>query len=288
MNVQEMLIETGLNWTVRSEKIQTESGIIIPDKISIVREDNNTSLGVMGKDYQPYQNHEMLELLERVSNQTGLQLKKGGMFGGGSKVYVQLKSNDLKLNDDTIEGYLTGINSFDGSTSLAFGPSNVTISCMNSFYSAFRSIKTKVRHTSNMSVRIDDLVKTLELSLQEEEQMFKNIVKLSEAPYDPSKASHRIGYGDRVLRTLFDIDKNVDLNDEKSVSGNKRNKMTKYYVDLNGEIKEKGGNLWGLFSGVTKFTTHSLSKTDSTESKMMGAYGKREQKIFNDLVELIS
>lgn len=288
MNVQEMLIETGLNWTVRSEKIQTESGIIIPDKISIVREDNNTSLGVMGKDYQPYQNHEMLELLERVSNQTGLQLKKGGMFGGGSKVYVQLKSNDLKLNDDTIEGYLTGINSFDGSTSLAFGPSNVTISCMNTFYSAFRSIKTKVRHTSNMSVRIDDLVKTLELSLQEEEQMFKNIVKLSEAPYDPSKASHRIGYGDRVLRTLFDIDKNVDLNDEKSVSGNKRNKMTKYYVDLNGEIKEKGGNLWGLFSGVTKFTTHSLSKTDSTESKMMGAYGKREQKIFNDLVELIS
>lgn len=288
MNVQEMLIETGLNWTVRSEKIQTESGIIIPDKISIVREDNNTSLGVMGKDYQPYQNQEMFELLERVSNQTGLELKKGGMFGGGSKVFVQLKSNDLKLNGDTIEGYLTGINSFDGSTSLAFGPSNITISCMNTFYSAFRSIKTKVRHTSNMSVRIDDLVKTLELSLQEEEQMFKNIVKLSEAPYDPSKVSHRVGYGDRVLRTLFDIDKNVDLYDENSISGNKRNKMTKYYVDLNGEIKEKGGNLWGLFSGVTKFTTHSLSKTDSTESKMTGAYGRREQKIFNDLVELVS
>jgi len=288
MNVQEMLIETGLNWTVRSEKIQTESGIIIPDKISIVREDNNTSLGVMGKDYQPYQNQEMFELLERVSNQTGLELKKGGMFGGGSKVFVQLKSNDLKLNGDTIEGYLTGINSFDGSTSLAFGPSNITISCMNTFYSAFRSIKTKVRHTSNMSVRIDELVKTLELSLQEEEQMFKNIVKLSEAPYDPSKVSHRVGYGDRVLRTLFDIDKNVDLYDENSISGNKRNKMTKYYVDLNGEIKEKGGNLWGLFSGVTKFTTHSLSKTDSTESKMTGAYGRREQKIFNDLVELVS
>lgn len=288
MDIQQMLNETGLNWTVRSEKIQTESGIIIPDKISIVREDTNTSLGVMGKDYQPYQNQEMFELLERVSNQTGLQLKKGGMFGDGSKVYVQLKSNDLKLGEDTVEGYLTGINSFDGSTSLAFGPSNVTISCMNTFYSAFRSIKTKVRHTTNMSVRIDDLLKTLEQSLEEEQKMFDNIKRLSEAPYDPSKVSHRVAYGERVLRTLFDIDKNIDLNDDEAISGNKRNKMTKYYVDLNGEIKDKGGNLWGLFSGVTKFTTHSLSKTDSTESKMIGAYGRREQKIFNDLVELIS
>jgi phage/plasmid-like protein (TIGR03299 family) len=288
MNIKQMLEETGLNWTVRSEKIQTESGIIIPDKISIIREDTQTSLGVMGKDYQPYQNQDMFELLERVTKQTGLELKNGGMFGSGSKVYVQLKSNDLKLGDDTIEGYLTGINSFDGSTSLAFGPSNVTISCMNTFYSAFRSIKTKVRHTTGMLVKIDDLVKTLEQSLVEEEKMFNNIKRLAEAPYDPSKISHRIGYGDKVLRTLFDIDKNVNLNDEDAISGNKRNKMTKYYVDLNGEIKDKGGNLWGLFSGVTKFTTHSLSKTDSTESKMIGAYGRREQKIFNDLVELIS
>ena len=131
-------------------------------------------------------------------------------------------------------------------------------------------------------------LKTLEQSLVEEEKMFDNIKRLAEAPYDPSKVSHRVAYGERVLRTLFDIDKSVDLNDEESISGNKRNKMTKYYVDLNGEIKDKGGNLWGLFSGVTKFTTHSLSKNDSTESKMIGAYGKREQKIFNDLVELIS
>jgi hypothetical protein len=56
---------------------------------------------------------------------------------------------------------------------------------------------------------------------------------------------------------------------------------------LNGELQEKGDNLWGLFSGVTKYTTHSLSKSDNTEKKMFGVYGNREREIFNDLVELV-
>jgi len=42
-----------------------------------------------------------------------------------------------------------------------------------------------------------------------------------------------------------------------------------------------------LFSGVTKYTTHSLSKGDNTEAKMFDVYGEREKHIFQDLVELV-
>jgi hypothetical protein len=269
-----------LKWTVRKEPVQTESGIIIPKHCAIVRDDTNTPLSIMSEDYQPYQNHELIELLERVSNQTGMEVKQSGMFGDGQKVFIQLKSDDLRLGNDKVEGYLTGINSFDGSTSLAFGPSNITISCQNSFFAAFRQMDSKVRHTKNMIVRIEDICKGLETVLEEEKMIFDNIVKLSETRFDDA-------IRDSVVRKLFNIKKEVNLNDVDSIPSITRNRLSRFYVDLNGELRQKGDNLWGLFSGVTKYTTHSLTKNDNTETKMFGTYGKREFSIFNELVELV-
>lgn len=272
-----------LDWKVRQEPVQTESGIVIPGHMAIVREDTNVPLSIMADGYQPYQNHELIELLEKVSNQTGMEVKKAGLFGNGEKVFIQLKSADLKLGNDRIEGYLTGINSFDGSTSLAFGPSNITISCQNTFFAAFRGLSTKVRHTKNMKVRIEDIVKSLMGTLEEEKVMFEQIKQLSET---------RIGDDniENVLRRLFNIDNEVDLEDDESMSTITKNKIDRFYVDLNGELKSKGDNLWGLFSGVTKYTTHTMNKGDrdkNMENKMFGLYGNRERQIFNQLVELV-
>lgn len=278
--VQDLLNQTGLNWNVRTENITTESGILLDGYMAIVREDTNKPLSIRSDEYCPYQNHELIRLLDKVSNQTGLELKKGGFFKDGSRVYVQLKSNDLKLGNDKIEGYLTGINSFDGSTSLAFGPSNITISCMNSFFAAFRELNSKVRHTKNMVVKIDEICRSLEGVIEQEKVIFDDIVKLSETRFDDV-------IKDRVTKSLFNIKSDVDLNDMDSVPTITRNKLSRFYIDLNGELQGKGDNLWGLFSGVTKYTTHSLSKNDNTEAKMFGIYGKRELEIFNELVELV-
>jgi hypothetical protein len=62
--------------------------------------------------------------------------------------------------------------------------------------------------------------------------------------------------------------------------------MNRFFVDLNGELKTKEDSLWGLFSGVTKYTTHSMKKTDNTENKIFGVVGNKERLIFNKLVEL--
>ena len=278
--IQDVLNQTDLNWTVREESLTTESGIIIPKQKAIVREDTNKVLSIHGEGYYPYQNHQLIELLDKVSQQSGLEIHRGGSFGDGQKVFIQLKSNDLKLGDDKIEGYITGINSFDGTTSLAFGPSNVTISCQNTFFGAFRSMDTKVRHTKNMVMRVDDICRGLEKVVEEETKMFEDIKMLSETRM--TKESE-----DWVTRTLFNIMRDVDLNDEESVSTVTRNKLSRFEIDLNGELKEKGGNLWGLFSGVTKYTTHSMKKDDNSENKMFGVYGQRERHIFKELVEMV-
>ena len=271
-----------LDWSVRTETIQTESGIQIPNKMSIIRNDTNDFLSICSDDYYPYQNEELINLLQKVSGLTGLDIVKCGFFGKGEKVFIQMKSDNLKLGTDRIEGYMTGINSFDGSTSLSFGPSNITISCQNTFYSSYKQMENKVRHTK--VVRVDEICRNVESVLDEEKIIFDNIIQLSETRFDDI-------IKDDVVRKLFNIKKEIDLKDDESISTVTRNKMSKFYVDLHGELQEKGDNLWGLFSGVTKYTTHSMYKGDNTERKMFGmterSVGGIERNIFKGLVELV-
>jgi hypothetical protein len=131
-----------------------------------------------------------------------------------------------------------------------------------------------------MVVRVDEICRSLENVLEEEKKVFESIKRLSETPFDAL-------IQESVTKKLFNIGKDIDLNNEKDVATITRNKLSRFSVDLNGEIQGKGDNLWGLFSGITKYTTHSLTKDDNTESKMFGVYGKRELSIFNDLVELV-
>jgi phage/plasmid-like protein (TIGR03299 family) len=271
-----------LDWTVRTETVKTESGLIIPGKKAIIREDTNVPLSVVANDYEPFQNHELLELLEKISQRSGMKVQKQGSFGAGEKVYIQIKSNDLTIGNDKVEGYLTGINSFDRTTSLAFGPSNITISCMNTFFASFRGLQTRVRHSSNMRDRIDEILYRLQDAVVEEKAIFDNIVKLSEVKVSDKNI-------DDVIHLLFDIDKEVDLKNQEDISTRKNNQLSRFHVDLDGELKQKGDNLWGLFSGVTKYTTHTISKDEHRNmgNKIFGSQGNKERKIFDQLVELV-
>lgn len=271
-----------LNWTVRTENTQTASGIIL-DKIAIVREDTNKVIGVHGNGYQPFQNHELFELLHKVTQSTGLEVVNVGLFGLGEKVFVQMKSNDLTIQNvggklDKVEGFVTGCNSFDGSTSLGFGHSNITISCTNSFHKSLKTLE-KVKHTKNMFIKIEDVLKRIDSSLLEETQTFEVIKRMTENPFT-------VEMENKVKHILFDVPMKDDLKGDE-VSTTKKNKIITFEDSLHTEVLEKGSTMWGLFSGVTHYTTHEIKGGNSTENKMFGLVGDREKQIFNMFSDLV-
>ena len=73
---------------------------------------------------------------------------------------------------------------------------------------------------------------------------------------------------------------------EKRISTRKQNQIIAFNQDFLTETAQKGENLWGLFSGMTRFTTHSMNR-DTTENKMFGSLGERERKVFNVLAEMV-
>ncbi len=275
-----ILEQANLNWSVKAERLVTAESNLETESVAIVRQDNNAILGVHGDGYHPLQNSEMMEILDRISGKMGLPLHKGGYFGQGQKVYIQLKTQDLSLGRDQVKGYLTCVNSFDGSTSLAFGHSNLTISCQNTFFANYREMANKVRHTQRMHERIDIICMQIEDVLRAEQKIFQSIGRMTEVKIDQKVR-------DMVLGMMLNLDKEERLADLSTLSTRKKNILSDLEVNIAGEVQDKGGNLWGLFSGITKYTTHSL-KGDSNENKLFGVYGRREREVFAELSQLVS
>ena len=277
---QTTLQQANLDWSVKAERLVTAESNLETKSIAIVRQDNNAILGVHGEGYHPLQNSEMMEILDRISGKMGLPLHRGGYFGQGEKVFIQLKTDDLNLGTDQVKGYLTCVNSFDGSTSLAFGHSNITISCQNTFFANYREMNNKVRHTQKMHERIDVICMQIEDVLRVEKEIFTRITRMREVKIDQKVR-------DMALSKILNLAGEERLADLDTLSTRKKNILTDLEANILHQVADKGENLWGLFSGITRYTTHGL-KGDSNENKLFGVYGRREREVFTDLAQLVA
>jgi phage/plasmid-like protein (TIGR03299 family) len=276
-----MLLEkAGLNWKANKEILQTSSGIIT-DSVAIIREDTQKILGVHKNSYEVFQNQQMAELLFELSQKADLPIHNAGLLGGGSKVFIQLKTDDLNLSyGDKVKGYLTAVNSFDGSTSLAFGHSTTTISCQNTFFGAYKGLGSKIKHTKSMIIKVDDLLRSAEQVRAEEKANFETIKKLSEVPMTDN-------WVDEVLKGLFAVSLEDVKTNSDTISTRNRNNIMRFRDALAQEIAYKGKTMWGLFSGVTKYSTHMIG-SDKEDTKMFGSIAQKERRIFEQFASSVN
>jgi hypothetical protein len=183
------------------------------------------------------------------------------------------------MGGDVIKGYISGFNSFDGRASLAFGNSKTTVSCQNTFWMAYHQVETRMRHSANMRPKIDEILRKIDILMAEEKSQFQEIERLHQFRMTPEVK-------DLITKRLFEIAVEERL-DGGNISTNKVNKIKKFNYDLGLELGQKGDNLWGLFSGVTRYTTHSMKNGDNSEGKMFGKTGNLERSIYKELVEMV-
>ena len=195
--------KSGLDWTVSKQPLTWGPENNPTPFYGIVRDDTKTTFATMKEGYEIFQNDELAELVIRLAEKTGFGVAKGGSFNGGGKVWYQLKSpnklSNIGSNRDTVNGFITGINSHDGSTSLKWGETNVTISCMNTFMYASKSLKNRAKHTANMMEKIELALKEITGIVKAEKNLFESFAKLAEIPYDKTITA-------RVVKEITGID----------------------------------------------------------------------------------
>ena len=272
---QDILLAHNLNFNISKRKLNDEEG------------NNSGYFGLwndlLGKcihtvkdGYTVSQNKDIIEVVLAGIAPFGdkLRVTKAGSINEGRKVFVQIGIEGASIvgdNEyhDTVERFITVIDSNDGSVSLSVGIGDKTMSCQNQFWRFYAS-GSKFRHTATIEKKIKELPKLIEAALAQSiaqaavyQEMF-NFKLTPESHVVDALVKHLLGY-DKYFTSTTDLS-------EKSTRA--INKMDLLYETIYQEIAEKGWNLWGLHSGTTRFTTfnNSAPKRDNgrTESLMLG------------------
>jgi phage/plasmid-like protein (TIGR03299 family) len=150
--------------SLENDFAQIETGIDIskmpvPNFYATVRSDNNTVLGVVGKDYEVVQNRNAFEFFDAiVGGGSGILYETAGALGKGERVFITAKlPGYIKVGKaDLIEQYLFLTTTHDGlgSITAAFTPTRIV--CNNTLNAAMRNHTNsiKIRHTSSANDRL--------------------------------------------------------------------------------------------------------------------------------------
>ena len=135
-----------------------------------IRTDNNTVLGVVGKDYQIVQNREAFSFFDAiVGGNNGILYDTAGALGNGERIFITAKLPDyirVGNGDDITEKYIFLTTSHDGSGSITAAFTPVRIVCQNTLNASLRNMSNvvRIRHTAGAKQRLEDAHKVMGLA----------------------------------------------------------------------------------------------------------------------------
>jgi phage/plasmid-like protein (TIGR03299 family) len=290
--VQEILTNNGLDFKIEKVPMFAHRPILaLNEDAELVNDVDQVPTGYYGlyntksgniintvKDsYHVSQNDEIVELVLRGMEGFGdLSVSKAGSLNDGRRVFIQLGIDGFaNVGSDKVKRYVTIIDSNDGSTGLSVGIGDLTMSCMNQFFYFYKTGQARMRHTASLETRILEIPNLIEMALSESMSMTENYQKFA-----------TVGVSDNdthgMIEAIIGLSKKSSVKDLSEASTRTINRMESLYDIVRMEMAQKGHNVWGLHSGVTRWTTHEnrAPKRDNgrIESSMVGTNYKTNQK----------
>ncbi|AZA60171.1 DUF932 domain-containing protein [Chryseobacterium indoltheticum] len=147
-----------------------DSELEVSNYFANIRTDNNTVLGVVGKDYQIVQNREAFSFFDSiVCDRDGILYETAGALGNGERIFITAKLPDyirVGNGDDITEKYIFLTTSHDGSGSITAAFTPVRIVCQNTLNASLKNMSNvvRIRHTAGAKQRLDDAHKVMGLA----------------------------------------------------------------------------------------------------------------------------
>tara|TARA_R110000796_G_scaffold1673_3_gene6966 strand:+ start:12916 stop:13842 length:927 start_codon:yes stop_codon:yes gene_type:complete len=214
--------------------------------VNLINTKTDEVIHVAKSGYHVSQNADILEMVNRAASSfKNIEVVFAGNIQNGKKVYIQLKvQGDAFIGDDVVTKYITIIDSNDGSTQLSVGISDFTMSCANQYFQFYRAGQSKFKHTASLSLKIRELKPLIEAALSRTMRMEELYKDFQSTPVTRELAKNMV---DTLLG--YDCD-GEDLTNRATAN------IKKLWENIDHELEDKGMNIWGLFSGVTRWTTH--------------------------------
>jgi hypothetical protein len=281
--VNEILVNNNLDFRIEKEVLLSASGKETP-YFGLFNSKSGECINSVKESYTVSQNDEIVELVLRGMEGFGeLSVSKAGSINGGRKVFIQLAIDGMSIvGDEKIKRYVTIIDSNDGSTGLGVSIGELVMSCQNQFYRFYKNSQSKLRHTASLTQRIKELPFLIETVLSENLRLTETYRK-----FQSTEVTQKLA--DEMVKYLLGFDRNMSIKTESETSTRSLNMMNDLYGHISKETAQKGMNLFGVFSGVTSWTTHSKSaprrENGREESLMIGNNYKTNNDAFEFTME---
>lgn len=200
---EEAIKFAGLDYEVQKSPLFTKGNGFIENKNGIeisnselevqsyfanIRTDNNSILGVVGKDYHIVQNCEAFSFFDGIiGGGDGILYETAGALGNGERIFITAKLPDyirVGNGDDITEKYIFFTTSHDGSGSITAAFTPVCVVCQNTLNASLKNMSNVVRikHTAGAKKRLEDAHKVMGLANQlsyELENTFNHWAKIT-------------------------------------------------------------------------------------------------------------
>ena len=296
---QEVLNDLGdygkadFNVYTRPVFFQSDEGLNrIPNKLALVRDDTEDSLGVVSDSYQIAQHPDAFRTVERIIAGSELDLegvkRTISVSHGGARAYAiySLPAHTIETSKgDPSALQISARNSFDGSWCFHVDIGSVRMICTNGqvFLEDFAMFKSKHTRGLNMAHAARKLSNAVEVYAKEVDRWkewqqtdvtdafaFTVFGRIANC-----KAMHSNKLGAWISDLQYTINNPIDLLQEPEIYRNKTLVRLWDHYRAN-ERKALGSNLWAVYNAVTHWATHTPA-TKSTAQKNIAAIKVKRQ-----------
>lgn len=252
--VKEICVQYGLDFLIEKEPLKGSVSDRETKFFGLFNSNTGEALCTVKENYRVTQTYEVVTLvLTAIMDIKNLRITKAGSLNGGRKIFIQLAVEGFsKVGNELIERYITVIDSNDKTHCLGIHIGNVTLSCSNQFSFFYKKSQEKFSHANTIEKKLELLPQMIKNALDMSEnqiQVFNELGAVSINENDIHQfVKEVLGY-DREFTTMEELSKKT----KKSIE-----KMDFLYESIERELESKSRTLYGLFNGLTYFTTHHV------------------------------
>jgi hypothetical protein len=253
-------VESELNWEVVTSPVVV-NGVEATKYKALTRSDNGHIINIAKNSYTPTFNSRLIEVVEKLHDSTGMEIEGYSVMHNGAKILGYLKAEQGKeLCGWTMDNYMVVGNSHDGSSGFFLGGVNNMIRCANQWSKVVPH--TRIHHTKNHDLKIDEIMRYFDMYKLEQEAMYRKLTNYRNVKIDEKI---KLALVDRLLKIESGKEESVELSTRKKAD------FENLMASIDRETKVLGQNAFGLFQGVTHYTTHVMNVRESVFGNVIGS-----------------
>ena len=250
----QMMQKAGVDWEVEQQKIVTETGIEINDKVALVRTSDNTLLDVTGKDWKPVQNEEAFTFFSEFVAAGDMEMHTAGSLREGRNVWAlaKVKESFDVFGEDRVDSYLLFSNphQYGKAVDVRFTP--IRVVCHNTLtFSLQNASKNSVKVGHRTAFDADTVKETLGLA-SEKFAKYKEMAQFLGSR--KVTAESLIQYYNDVFPTTSRKEEKTPVVVYDDLS--KAAKMCYDALEVQPGAEFAAGTWWQAFNSVTYYTDH--------------------------------